>query len=82
MLLCDFVHRYVCVHVCEIDWCPVLSVTWVTWHIDVRSKHCSFACLWRGELMKPRLPGVHVFFIIDGGSEIERERMQCMCFPH
>lgn len=30
------------VHVCEIDWYPVLSVAWL---IDVQSKYCSFACM-------------------------------------
>lgn len=59
------------VHACDIDLNLVLSVRW---HINVQSKHSSFACFQRGGLMKPRLPRVNVFFFYyrRGKGEIER----------
>lgn len=59
----------VCVHACEIGRAPILGVLL----IDGRSKHCLFACLQRGDLMKPLLPGMCCFFYDRRGG------MQCVC---
>lgn len=76
-LVCDLMHLYVrvciSVHVCEIDWYPVLNVTWF---IDVQSKHCSFACMpLEGRVNEASVARSACFFII----ERERERVCSMC---
>lgn len=75
---------YVSVHVWEIDWYPVLTVTWL---IDVQSKHCSFACMpLEGRVNEATVARSACFYIIEREREGGNMQGVCVCvvmyFPH